>query len=112
MLKDKMVMTQLVTVEGRFLTGSVSIVPEVHILFSSHSLEWMARSLESYSDEVVREFYASYVVNFRGSLDRRVRPFKQDPPIEVLVLGCRVDISSTSINLFSYGVSIGAVRVP
>ena len=67
--------------------------------------------MESYREEVVREFYTSYLASLRGSLDRRAKPVKHDPLTEVLVRGCRVDISSTSIRRILYGVSTGAARV-
>lgn len=69
-------MKWLVTVELRVLTGSLDTVPEVHELFNLHKFEWMSRSLGSYSEEIVGDFYATYIANLRGSIDRRVRPAK------------------------------------
>ena len=40
---------------------------EIHNLFTRHRLEWTARLLGRYNEEMVREFYASYEV----TLDRR-----------------------------------------
>lgn len=54
MLNDKMVMTLLVTVARRVLSRSLHTIPELHSLFTCHMLQWMARSLESNSEEVVR----------------------------------------------------------
>ena len=51
----------MLTVELRVLTGSLNTVPAVHVLFTHHRLEWMARSVGSYNKEMVREFYISYV---------------------------------------------------
>lgn len=65
-------MTRLVTVERRILTGSLHTVPEVHRLFTRHKLEWMAQGLGTYNEEILTEFYASYVATLRGSIDRRV----------------------------------------
>ena len=70
MLNEKMVMTRLVTIERQVLTGSLCIVPKVQNLFTRHTLEWTSCSLETHREEVVREFYASYVVTLKGSLDR------------------------------------------
>ena len=56
MLNDKMVMNRLVTLERRILIGSLDTIAEVHSLFTRHSLDWMAISLESYSEVVIREF--------------------------------------------------------
>ena len=92
-----MVITQLVTVEQRVLTGSLHTVPNVHRFYTVHQLEWMAQSLKSYSEKVVREFYVSYVVTLRGSFNRRAKLAKHDSFTQVLVRGCRVDISPTSV---------------
>ena len=112
MMNEKMVMTRLVTMERIVLKGSLHIIPDVHSLFTYHRLEWMARSLGSYSEEIVREFYASYMQTLPSVLDKRSKPVKQDLLTEVLVRGYRVDISSTSICRFMYGRSTDAVRVP
>ena len=74
LLNEKLVMTQLVIVDRRVLTRSLHIFADVHSLFTCHRLEWMARSLGSYREEVVREFYASYVMTLTGSLDTRAKP--------------------------------------
>ena len=50
---------------------------EMHNLFTKHRLEWTARPLGRYSEEVVREFYASYVATLRSQIDRRAAPAKQ-----------------------------------
>ena len=56
----------------------------------------------SYNEEIERKFYASYVATLRGSLDRQLIPAKHDPLTMVIVRGCRVDISPTTILLFLY----------
>ena len=61
MLNDKGVMTQFVIVERRVRIGSLHVVPLEHYLFIRHRLEWMARSVGSYNEYIVRGFYASYV---------------------------------------------------
>ena len=38
--------------------------------FTCHELESMARSMGPYNEEMVREFYVSYVQALRGTLDR------------------------------------------
>ena len=83
MLNDKGVMTRLVTVEWQILTGSLNTVPTVHDLFTRNLLDCMARSLGSYSVEIVLEFYASHVATLRGSLDRRSNPAKHDSLTDV-----------------------------
>ena len=54
-------------------------MPEIHNLFTRHHLEWTARPLGCYSEEVVREFYASYVANLQSQIDRLAAPAKQAP---------------------------------
>lgn len=70
MLNDKMVITRFVSVERRVLRGSLHTITEVHILFTCQRLEWMAKSLQLYRKEVVKE-------TLKGSLDRRVNPVKR-----------------------------------
>ena len=60
-LTNKGVMTRTLTLERRVLTRSIPSMPEIHNLFTRHRLEWTAHLLGRYSEEVVREFYASYV---------------------------------------------------
>ena len=52
-LNEKMVMNRVVTLERRVLTRSHHKVPDVHSLFTFHRVKWMARSLGSYSEEIV-----------------------------------------------------------
>lgn len=77
--------------------GSLHIDPKVHSLFKGNKLKLMERTLGSYNKEIVREFYASYVSNIRGSIDRRERPAKHDPHTFFLVRGCRFDISEATL---------------
>ena len=58
---------------------------EIHNLFTRHRLEWTTRPLGRYSEEMVREFYASYVANLRSQIDRRASPAKQAPLEQVRV---------------------------
>ena len=53
-LTDKGVMTRTLTLERRVLTGSLPTMPEIHNLFTRHRLEWTARPLGRYSEEMVR----------------------------------------------------------
>ena len=52
---------------------------EIHNLFTRHRLEWKARQLGRCNEEMVREFYASYVATLRSQIDRRAAPAKQAP---------------------------------
>ena len=52
-LTDKGVMTQTLTLERRVLTRSLPTMPEIHNLFTRHRLEWTARPLGRYSEEIV-----------------------------------------------------------
>ena len=76
MINDKGVMTWTLTVERRVLTGSLHTVVVIYDLLTRHQLEWMAMSVGRYNEELVQEFYASYVATLRGSLDRRSNPAK------------------------------------
>ena len=60
-LTDEGVMTRTLTLERRVLTRSLPSMPEIHNLFTRHRLEWTARPLGRYSEEMVQEFYAFYV---------------------------------------------------
>ena len=72
-------MTRTLTLERRVLTGSLLMMPKIHNLFTRHRLEWTARPLGLYSEDLVREFYASYVANLRSHIDRRAAHAKQAP---------------------------------
>ena len=87
-------------------------MPEIHNLFTRHRLEWTARPLGRYSEEVVREFYASYVAALRSQIDRRAAPAKQAPLEQVRVWGVQVDISLPAICQFLYGESADATWTP
>ena len=52
-------------------------MPEIYNIFTRHRLEWTACPLGRYSEEMVREFYASYVATLRSQIDRRVAPAKR-----------------------------------
>ena len=73
------------------------MMPEIHNLFTRHRLRWTARPLGRYSEEMVREFYASYVATLRSQIDRRAAPTKEAPLVQVRVRGVQVDISLPSI---------------
>ena len=75
-LTDKGVMTQTLTFERRVLTGSLPTMPEIHRLLTRNHLEWTARQLGCYSEEMVREFY---VATLRSQIDRRAAPAKEAP---------------------------------
>uniref|UniRef100_M1E140 Integrase core domain containing protein n=1 Tax=Solanum tuberosum TaxID=4113 RepID=M1E140_SOLTU len=79
MVNDKQKMTQLITEERRVLTGSLHVVPDIHRVFDLHKCDWMARDPGTYSEEIVREFYASYAATLRDSITKRLKPLAQDP---------------------------------
>ena len=85
---------------------------EIHNLFTRHRLEWTARPLGRYSEEMVRVFYASYVATLRSQIDRRAAPAKQDPLEQVRVRGVQVYISLPAIHQVLYGESADATRTP
>ena len=111
-INDKRVMTRTLTLEQQVLTGSLSMMPEIHNLFTRHQLELTARPLGRYSEEMVREFYASYVATLRSQIDRRAAPAKQAPLEQVRVRGVQVDISLLAIRRFLYGEGVDTNRTP
>ena len=76
LLNDKGVMTRTLTLERRVLIGSLPTMPQIHNLFTRHRMEWTAHPLGRYSEELVREFYASYVATLRSQIDRWAAPTK------------------------------------
>uniref|UniRef100_M1DJX7 Integrase core domain containing protein n=1 Tax=Solanum tuberosum TaxID=4113 RepID=M1DJX7_SOLTU len=107
MRNNKGKMDRPITEERRVLTGSLHTFPDIHRLFNLHKCDWMARDPGTYSEEIVREFYASYVATLRGSISKRSKPMDQDPLISTVVWGCPVDISHATINRFLYGPTTG-----
>ena len=87
-------------------------MPEIHHLFTNHHLEWKARPLGRYSEEMVQEFHASYVETLRSQIDTRAAPAKQAPLEKVRVRGVQVDISLPAIRWFLYGEGVDATRTP
>ena len=87
-------------------------MPEIHNLFSRHRLEWTTHSLGRYSEELVREFYASYVDTLRSQIDKRVVPAKQSPLEHVRVRGIQGDISLPAIRQYLYGEDVDSNRTP
>ena len=85
---------------------------EIHNLFTRYRLEWTARPLGRYSEEMVREFYASYVETLRSQINRRAAPAKQALLEQVRVRGVQVDISLPAIRRFLYGKSADATWTP
>ena len=59
-------MTQTLTLERRVVTGSLPTMPTIHALFTRNRLEWSARDVGQYSEELIKEFYASYVSTLRS----------------------------------------------
>lgn len=62
----------------------------------------MARDLGSYNEEIVWEFYPSYVSNLRGSIDMWEKPANQDPLNSTLVRDYSINILEFTIHLFLY----------
>uniref|UniRef100_M1DAT4 Integrase core domain containing protein n=1 Tax=Solanum tuberosum TaxID=4113 RepID=M1DAT4_SOLTU len=67
----------------------------------------MARDPGTYSEEIVREFYASYAATLRGSISKWSKLLAQDTLTSMLVRGCPVDISPATIRRFLYGPTMG-----
>uniref|UniRef100_M1D833 Integrase core domain containing protein n=1 Tax=Solanum tuberosum TaxID=4113 RepID=M1D833_SOLTU len=65
----------------------------------------MGRDPGSHSEEIVREFYASYASTLGGSIHRNANPRAHNPFTSILVQGIVVDISRLIIVRFLYGPS-------
>ena len=98
--------------ERRVLTVSLPTLPEIHNLFTIHRLEWTTPSLGRYSEELVREFYASYVDTLRSQIDWWAAPATQAPLELVRVCDIQVDISLPSIRRYLYGEDVDANWTP
>ncbi len=61
MFNKKGVMTGLVIVEWQVLTERLHTISKVHRLYTRHKLEWMARSMGTYCEDMVKDFYISYM---------------------------------------------------
>ena len=85
---------------------------EIHNLFTRHRLEWTARLVGRYSEEMVREFYASYVATLQSQIDRWAAPAKHAPLEHLRVQSMQVDISLSAIHRFLYGECVDATRTP
>lgn len=57
----------------------------------------MAQDLCTYSEESVRELYASYATTLRRLIDKRSKTTKHDPITYTLVRGIQVDILQATI---------------
>ena len=87
-------------------------MPAIHELFTRLLLEWTAQDVGHYSEEIVQEFYASYVATLQSHLDMQAAPAKHVPLDNVWVCGKRVDISLPAIYRFLYGVDVYATLTP
>ena len=92
--------------------GSLFIMQKIHNLFARHRIERTTCSLGRYSEELVREFYASYVTTLRSQIDRRAAPAKQALLEHVRVRSIHVNISLPSISQYMYGKDVDANRTP
>ena len=87
-------------------------MPEIHYLFTRHRLEWTGHPLGRYSEELVREFYTSYVATLQSHIDRWAALAKKALLEQVRVRGVLVDISLPAIRRFLYGENVDANRTP
>ena len=87
-------------------------MPQIHNIFTKHRLEWTTRSLGRYSEELVREFYASYVATLISQIDGRAAPVKQAPLEHVRARGIQVDISLPAIRRYLYSEDVDTNQIP
>ncbi|KAG5571915.1 hypothetical protein H5410_061681 [Solanum commersonii] len=95
---------QFITKERQILTDILHTAPVIHDLFQRHKCEWMACRRGSYSEEIVREFYVSYVAIIRGSIFKRAKPVAHPLQKATLVRGFTVENSETALHRFIYGM--------
>ena len=105
---DKGFMTPTLTLERWVLTGCLPTMPSIHGLFTEHRLEWMARDVGRYSEELVRESYALYVVTLRSQRDTRADPAKQAPLEHIRVRNKRVEIYFKAIRRYIYDKTLNS----
>lgn len=55
--------------------------------------------MRTYSEEIIREFYAFYVGTLRGSIDRRERPSKKDPLTNIKIWDIRLTFLSLPLDV-------------
>ncbi|KAG5615197.1 hypothetical protein H5410_015021, partial [Solanum commersonii] len=112
MRNNKRKMARLITEERKVLTGSLHTVLDIHRIFNLHRCDWMARDPGTYSEEIVREFYASYVATLRDSISKRSKSMDQDILTSTTVRGCSMDKSYATINRFLYGLTTEWISTP
>ena len=84
----------------------------IHELFTRHRLEWTSRDVRRYSDEMVLEFFSSYVATLRSQQDRWAAPAKHASLDYNQVRSKRVDISLPAICRYLYGEDVDATKTP
>ena len=72
-------------------------------MFDRYGFGWMTEPSGSYSPELVREFYDSYVASIELITLVEQRFWDQPPLTHTLVCGTKVDISEQTIHQFLFG---------
>ncbi|KAG5572012.1 hypothetical protein H5410_061778 [Solanum commersonii] len=66
MVNNKRKMAPLITEKAESSLGACTFIPDIHRYIAHlHKCDWMARDPRMYSNEIVREFYASYAATLR-----------------------------------------------
>ncbi|KAG5580774.1 hypothetical protein H5410_051401 [Solanum commersonii] len=99
-------MARIIMEEHRVLTRSFHIIPDILQLFQRHKCEWMAHDPGTYSEEIVREFYASYAATLRGRIHKNTKATTQDLLTSTMVRGVSVDLSHTTISRFLMALTL------
>lgn len=79
---------------------SLHIIPKVHRFFNLHKFEWIVHSVGFYSEDMLREFYNSFVPTLKGYIDRWAKLAKQVQLTSILLWGYLVDIFGATIYCF------------
>ncbi|KAH0750729.1 hypothetical protein KY290_029961 [Solanum tuberosum] len=83
---------------SRVLTGSLHTVPFIEELFQRDKYEGMAWGPGNYSEEMTREFYASYATTVRNAIPKRAKPLAQ-PPLQSTLREPHVEVPTLGADL-------------
>uniref|UniRef100_M1DUG9 Integrase core domain containing protein n=1 Tax=Solanum tuberosum TaxID=4113 RepID=M1DUG9_SOLTU len=96
-------MARIITEECRVLTQSLHTVPTIEELFRRYMCEWITQSLGKFSEEMTREFYASYAATVHNDISKQEKPLAQPLLLATFVQKFSIDIFETTICWFIYG---------
>uniref|UniRef100_M1DJ30 Integrase core domain containing protein n=1 Tax=Solanum tuberosum TaxID=4113 RepID=M1DJ30_SOLTU len=90
-------MARIITEEHQVLIESFHIVPAIEELFKRHISEWIARCPGNFSEEMTREFYASYAATVRNAIPKKAKPLFQ-PPLQATLRNPQVGLPPLGVD--------------